>query len=154
MENQIQKGCSSVSVLKIQQCLNQLSPELNLNEDGIYGTQTEDALKIFQKRFGLVDNGILTSLTWDKIIFKIKTQKPPEIIPILTPEPLGLGSFGLDVRKAQEYLNLILPETSIETDGVFDIKTQVKVIHFQNMAGLNPDGRIDITTWNRIIDYL
>ena len=77
MENQIQKGCSSVSVLKIQQCLNQLNPELDLSEDGIYGTQTEHALKMFQKRFGLVDDGILTSLTWDKIIFKIKTQKPP-----------------------------------------------------------------------------
>lgn len=154
MENQIQKGCSSVSVLKIQQCLNQLNPEFKLKEDGIYGSSTELAIRQFQKNYGLVEDGIITSLTWDKIITKIKTLKAPQMQVLSSPDPVAYGSSGLDVRKAQEYLNRILPDQSIPANGLFDAKTQGKVIRFQNMAGLNPDGRIDIITWDKIIEYL
>ncbi len=154
MENQIQKGCSSVSVLKIQQCLNQLSPEFKLKEDGLYGSQTEQGIRHFQKQHGLPDDGIITSLTWDKIITKIKTLKSPHPIILHSPDPIAYGSSGLDVKKAQEYLNQILPDQKISANGIFDAKTQGKVIRFQNMAGLNPDGRIDIITWDKIIDYL
>ena len=49
----IQKGNDSVSVLKIQQCLNLIQPDLNLKEDGIFDEKTEQAIMKFQKSTGL-----------------------------------------------------------------------------------------------------
>ncbi len=149
-----QKGCSSISILKIQQCLNQLIPDLCIKEDGIYGTQTIEAVKTFQKNCGLDADGCLNSMTWDKIILKFKTQKPPELPATPSLKPLSYGSNGLDVFKVQYYLNLLLKDDPIEINGIFDAKTQIKVIRFQNKAGLNPDGRINLETWNKIIDSI
>ena len=151
----IQQPDSSVSILKIQRCLNLLHPdELQIKEDGIYGPETEKAVKAFQRKTGLVDDGILESMTWDKIIMKVKTLKNPEEVMIHVQRPLQYGDKGLDVVKAQEYLNMIQPEYPVEVNGIFDAKTQVKVIRFQNMTGLNPDGRIGILTWDKIIEYV
>ena len=49
----IQKGNASVSVLKIQQCLNQIQPELHLKEDGLFDENTEQAIIEFQMNTGL-----------------------------------------------------------------------------------------------------
>ena len=154
MNHQIIKGCTSVSVLKIQQCLNQLYPQLNLIEDGMFLESTEQALKYFQQQTGLPPTGCLTSQTWDKIILKTKTKRQPEPCTCFPIKPLCYGCSGMDVKKAQEYLNLILPEERFEPDGIFDARTQVKVIRFQNKAGLNPDGRINLATWDKIIEYM
>ncbi len=149
-----QKGCSSVSILKIQQCLNQLIPDLCITEDGIYGPQTFEAVKAFQKTNGLKDDGCLNSMTWDKIILKFKMKKPPELSFVPSLKPLSYGSCGMDVFKAQYYLNLLLKDEPVEINGIFDAKTQLKVIRFQNKSGLNPDGRINLETWDKIIDSI
>ena len=150
----IQKGNASVSVLKIQQCLNQIQPELHLKEDGLFDENTEQAIIEFQMNTGLTPDGCLSSLTWDKIILKVKTLKKPEELTIHTQPALSIGSQGLDVLKAQQYLNRIQPESPVLEDGIFNSATQVKVIRFQNKCGLNPDGRIGILTWSKIIDQL
>ena len=66
MDYLIQKGNDSVSVLKIQQCLNLIQPDLNLKEDGIFEEKTEQAIMKFQKSTGLKEDGCLSSITWDK----------------------------------------------------------------------------------------
>ena len=154
MNYSIQKGNCSVSVLKIQHCLNELDPELNLDEDGIFGSKTEHAVRKFQKSHGLEEDGIIHSLTWDKIILLIKTQKKPENIILHAQSALSVGSRGLDVLKAQEYLNQVDGDHPLDTSGIFDVKTQVSVIRFQNRAGLNPDGRIGLETWDKLIEAL
>lgn len=150
----IQKGNASVSVLKIQQCLNQIHPEFKLKEDGLFDEKTEQAIKTFQQQSGLTPDGLLSSLTWDKIILKVKTLKKPEEIMIHTQPALSLGAQGLDVLKAQQYLNRIQPDSPVIEDGIFNAKTQVKVIRFQNYCGLNPDGRIGLLTWGKIIEHV
>ncbi len=150
----IQKGNASVSVLKIQQCLNQIQPDLKLKEDGLFDENTEQAIRTFQKNTGLKEDGCLSSLTWDKIILKVKTLKKPEELTIHTQPALSIGDQGLDVLKAQQYLNRIQPEPLVEEDGIFNAKTQIKVIRFQNKCGLNPDGRIGILTWTKIIEHV
>ena len=150
----LQQGTSSVSVLKMQQCLNQLYPEFQLIEDGIFDEKTKQAVIDFQNRTHLEADGIISSLTWDKIIMKIKTQKHPEDMMFHALPPLFKGNQGLDVYKLQQYLNQIQPDHQIEVDGYFGTETMVKVIRFQNMSGLNPDGKVDIHTWNKIIEAM
>ena len=154
MEYLIQKGNASVSVLKIQQCLNQIHPDLHLKEDGLFDEKTEQAIMEFQKNTGLNPDGCLSSLTWDKIILRVKTLKKQEELTIHTQPALSIGFQGLDVLKAQQYLNRIQPESPIEENGLFNAATQIKVIRFQNRCGLNPDGRIGILTWTKIIEQL
>lgn len=154
MDYLIQKGNDSVSVLKIQQCLNLIQPDLNLKEDGIFEEKTEQAIMKFQKSTGLEEDGCLSSITWDKIILKVKTLKKTDELTIHTQPALSIGNQGLDVLKAQQYLNRIQPESLIEENGIFDAKTQIKVIRFQNKCGLNPDGRIGILTWTKIIEHV
>ena len=154
----IQKEDHSVSILKIQQCLNRLRsiyPQMpQTPEDGMYGDETEQTIKIFQSLTGLEVTGIINDLTWDKIICKTKTLKQPETIHNHPHPSLNYGDKGLDVYKAQEYLNQIQPEKPIEINGIFNAQTQIKVIRFQNMTGLNPDGRIDRNTWDKMIEVL
>ena len=154
----IQRGYSGLAVKKMQEYLNALRtlyPELPLlQEDGYYGNEMEEAVRIFQAQTGLNVDGIIGSMTWDKIICKYKTLDDPQPEPVECP-PLEYGDTGLDVQKMQCYLNqLTLPETPIATDGVFGAQMEAKVITFQNAHGLVPDGKIGELTWDKIIELI
>lgn len=64
-------GSSGEDVLKIQEQLNRISDNYPLipkiQEDGIYGERTQNAVKVFQSVFGLTQDGIVGSRTWYKI---------------------------------------------------------------------------------------
>ena len=59
-------GAQSDQVLEIQQQLAAMG-YLNSAADGIYGPATENAVKTFQKIFGLPQTGIVDYRTWYKI---------------------------------------------------------------------------------------
>lgn len=64
-------GASGLKVRQIQEQLNRISqsyPALpKVNADGIYGSQTAEAVRIFQNVFGLSQTGIVNYSTWYKI---------------------------------------------------------------------------------------
>lgn len=64
-------GASGLKVRQIQEQLNRISqsyPALpKVNADGIYGSQTAEAVRIFQSVFGLSQTGIVNYSTWYKI---------------------------------------------------------------------------------------
>lgn len=69
--------------------------------------------------------------------------------------PLRLGSFGEDVRTIQRQLNRIgrnYPAVSprLNTDGIFDVNTELAVRNFQEIFNLTPDGIVGKATWYRI----
>ncbi len=67
---------------------------------------------------------------------------------------LQLGSSGLDVQKAQYYINQILAQPNLPPlteDGVYGQKTEFGVAVFQYVYGLPSDGVIGNTTWNQLI---
>jgi peptidoglycan hydrolase-like protein with peptidoglycan-binding domain len=55
---------------------------------------------------------------------------------------LAQGSSGDRVRQLQEMLNfhMRLPTTPLATDGIFGPKTRARVVEFQKLYYLNPDG--------------
>lgn len=68
---------------------------------------------------------------------------------------ITFGSSGLDVKKAQYYLNQVLatPDTvPLVEDGVFGQKTQFGVVIFQYLNGLPIDGVLGSETWNVLIE--
>ena len=129
----IRRGYTGLAVKKMQHYLNVLRtsyPDLPvLKEDGSFGSATENAVMIFQKHTGLTADGIIGTLTWDKIIAKYKAAPGPGPDPDPDPgteqPPLEYGDTGLEVQKMQNYLNkLTLPSTPITADGVFGAKTE------------------------------
>lgn len=67
----LQKGSSGNKVTQLQEQLNVISnayPAIRkIKVDGIYGTETETAVKKFQNIFGLSETGIVNYSTWYKI---------------------------------------------------------------------------------------
>lgn len=64
-------GASGSKVLQMQQQLNVIAGAYPLipkiSQDGIYGERTADAVKVFQKVFGLPQTGVTDFPTWYKI---------------------------------------------------------------------------------------
>lgn len=64
-------GSSGAAVRKIQEQLNAISNNYplipKLTVDGIFGEQTQKAVKVFQRVFGLTQDGIVGSRTWYRI---------------------------------------------------------------------------------------
>lgn len=134
-------------------------PEIAL--DGIYGTETENAVKAFQRLFELPVTGSVDELTWDSLyrtyLGFIETIPFKYFEGRLYPYPgvpLRLGSESEVVRLMQEYLNYIAgfyPQIpTVTPTGYFGSRTQEAVIAFQRLQGLNPSGTVGASTWNEI----
>ena len=70
--------------------------------------------------------------------------------------PVRLGSRGEEVRRVQEYLNVIAeayPQIpALEADGIFGPATQAAVLAFQSLFDLPTDGVVALPTYNRIAE--
>ena len=69
--------------------------------------------------------------------------------------PLQIGSVGEDVRTIQKQLNRIgqnYPAITpkLDTDGLFDVNTELAVRNFQEIFNLTPDGIVGKSTWYKI----
>ena len=146
----IREGSKGLAVKKLQMYLNVISGS-SLKEDGNFGPEMKEAVMAFQKDNGLNPDGVIGSLTWDRIIFRYKNGTDPD-----QPQPpLKYGDAGLDVAKMQLYLNMIMPGSApISDDGVYGAQTEARVMLFQNTYGLPGTGMIDEKTWDKIIDLL
>ncbi len=129
--------------------------------DGIYGRETESAVKAFQSLFDLPVTGTVDLVTWDALyrtyIGFIETIPFKYFEGRIYPYPgvpLRLGSESEVVRLLQEYLNYIseyypsIP--SVTPTGYFGSRTQEAVIAFQRMFGITPSGTVAAATWNEI----
>ena len=67
---------------------------------------------------------------------------------------LKKGSKGEDVFFAQIYLNIqVKPIPKLNTDKVFDTKTEETVLFFQKIKGLTQDGIIGPRTWEALNNF-
>ena len=145
-------GSKSQEVVEIQTKLKRWG-YYNGEIDGIFGTQTKNAVISFQKKNGLVADGIVGPLTWKALYdayLGIVSTVPIEysegnIIPFQG-VVLRLGSDSDEVRVLQEYLNYVarsfpsIPTVSVT--GYFGPRTRESVIAFQEVAGLPVNGQV------------
>ena len=134
--------------------------------DGIFGTDTEAAVRRFQEIFGLTPDGIVGRATWYKIqnIYigvKRLTDLSAEAIRFdeisqQFPEVLREGDSGIGVANLQYYLDFLsayyntIPPTAI--DGSFGASTRAAVEALQRTFGLPVDGIVGEVTWKALYD--
>ena len=130
--------------------------------DGDFGPATDNAVRSFQRTYGLPVNGIVDRATWDRIenvyyefISQIDFEFGSGRILPFPGRVLREGVEGNDVRVLQEYLNLIsesYPEIPrVNVDGVFGQQTARQVKEFKEIFNIPgaPD-RVNAPTWNAI----
>ncbi len=163
----LRRGSANNDVLLLQTRLNRIStnfpgiPKI-YPVNGIFNTETENAVRAFQGIFGLTPDGIVGRSTWYEIQYIYNGVKRlselnseglrPEEIPSSYPEALSLGTVDPGVRVLQYYLNYvsqyIATVPSVAIDGVFGPATEGAVIAFQTAYGLTPDGIVGERTWD------
>lgn len=88
------------------------------------------------------------------LAFPVAARQPVSSLPRLLAQTLQrptltLGSQGTEVYELQAALKL-LGYYPGQVDGVFSEPTAQAVIQFQQIAGLEPDGIVGVSTWNRL----
>jgi peptidoglycan hydrolase-like protein with peptidoglycan-binding domain len=104
----------------------------DLAVDGIFGAETEGAVKAFQSEQGLASDGVVGDATWPAAVVKV-----------------GNGSQGEPVTAAQELL--AVQAAGLAADGNFGPETEKATREFQQEVGLAEDGIVGPHTWHGLV---
>lgn len=127
--------------------------------DGIYGTETSDAVRAFQRQYGLNDNGETNSATWLMIVdvyrrFVDTLAESLDIFPRDVGKIIETGDEGLAVLVIQSILLTLSQEfpnvPPVAITGDYDAQTAQAVRAFQEITGLPQTGTVDRVTWNML----
>ena len=144
--------------LRAQRSINENAPLIAV--DGIFDTETRNALIDFQLRNGLSPTGKADRVTWDLLYSQYldtlaSSALPDPIIPFPSyPSSyiLRRGDKSFLVATLQFILNEIgiIYNTfeAIEINGEYDVATEEIIKDFQTRNGLSPTGEVDRTTWS------
>jgi GH24 family phage-related lysozyme (muramidase) len=120
-------------VLEAQQSLSRKGFPLVV--DSIFGPATAQAVTAFQRRNGLIADGIVGPKTWDLLLDRVLFLSTPYLV-------------GDDVQAVQRALQR--NGISVAVDGIFGPATQRAVRQFQAGRGLIPDGVVGPQTRARL----
>lgn len=123
----LRRGDSGSDVKALQQLLQ--AAGYSLSADGVFGSATEQAVRQFQAREGLTQDGIAGPAT----LAALKEEGDSVFIRLLRK-----GSSGSDVRALQRLLQE--EGYSLSADGIFGADTAQTLRHFQEDNGLAADG--------------
>ena len=166
----LRKGSIGKPVFIIQELLNGIAvnyPNIRLlyPPDGIFGSNTEAAVKTFQRQFELGADGLVGKTTWNQLSrVYVAVRKLAELKSIgrlqgyftglWTGKVLRRNDKGIEVQQLQYFLSTIskvdfaIPNVTI--DGRFGPGLDRSVRAFQKEYGLMQDGLVGRTTWNTI----
>ncbi len=117
----------------------------NVDVDGVFGSETAQAVAQFQADNGLDVDGVAGPLT-----VALMKEGTPE--PTVLPDGSGLieyGSEGEEVEEIQAMLNEI-HDADLELDGKFGMLTLDAVMNFQAEFGLDVDGIVGPITFAKL----
>lgn len=162
-------GSAGQEVRTIQAQLNRISrdypqiPKIS-QIDGVFGVQTENAVKAFQEIFNLAVDGVVGKSTWYKIKYiYVAVTNLAELnsegisiadIPKQFVTEIRPGDRGSAVRVIQYYLSIIsvynnaVPQPEI--DSIYGTATENAVRSFQGAYGLDVTGIVNEATWDKM----
>ena len=165
----MRQGITNNDVRTIQIRLNRISknypaiPRI-LRTDGVFGDDTEAAVRAFQEIVGINVDGVVGKATWYAILFfynavKRLNELDSEGVSLQEvtqqyPGVLESGSSGNAVENLQFYINYVsnfypsIP--SVTRDGIYGPATEDAVRQIQLTFGLSPDGVVGPQTWNAL----
>ena len=132
--------------------------------DGLFDVSTTNAVKEFQKVFGLTEDGLVGKSTWYSIqsvynavkkLYELNSEGL-KLADLSTeyPSELSEGIEGDGVLVLQYYLdyiaNYVPTVRAVAIDGSFGPATKEAVISFQRTYGLPITGVVNRLTWNKI----
>lgn len=154
-------------IVQIQRILRNLnflnSQNGSVGVDGIYDEATKDAVREFQKKYGLNETGVVDSETWTllhtiweiradanalaRAVYVLPRFEGYEILPNTVDNVLYIIQHMLETisRDYSEIEGIVL-------NGIYDEKTQNAIKIFQRKNLLDDTGIIDATTFNRLAD--
>ena len=167
----LRRGTSGPSVVTIQTELNRISqsypaiPKIN-PVDGIFGAQTEAAVRRFQEIFDLTPDGIVGRATWYALVrYYVAVTRLAELRSQgqrfyanswATSDPIEQGDRGIKVEHLQYMLSVLsefIPEIpNVTIDGIFGSATRNAVLAAQRRFELPQTGIVNAETWDEIYD--
>ncbi len=167
----LRRGTSGPGVVTIQVELNRISqaypaiPKIH-PVDGIFGAQTEAAVRKFQQVFNLTVDGIVGQATWYALVrlytavtalSELRSQGQRFYANSwANTNPIQQGDTGVRVEHLQYMLSSLsayIPEIPpVTIDGVFGSATRAAVIAAQRRFGLPQTGIVNFATWDEIYD--
>ena len=124
-------GNRGVDVLALQYLLQ--ARGISVTADGAFGSGTQTAVRTFQSRNGLQQDGKAGPATWAKLVVTVRN-----------------GSKGPAVKALQVQLNK-KRRIALAVDGNFGGGTESAVRTFQSHAGIGSDGVAGATTWRNLL---
>lgn len=135
MPKTIRLGDTGDDVKRLQRVFARMKVLAPDDVDGVFGPQTEDAVKDFQLSNGLVVDGIVGPITWSHV--HPYREASPE---------LRAGSLGPVVAMLQGVLKAGFGYSGA-IDGIFGPVTEAVVRQYQTDSGLPVTGIMDERTW-------
>ncbi len=132
--------------------------------DGIFESDTRQALLDFQASKGLPQTGIADQAVWELLYAAYRASLAQNSLPTKldvfpsTPQNMeyGPGAQGFPVASIQFLLRELERNygflAPVEITGIYDAATTQAVMDFQKQNALQPSGLVDRVTWNALAD--
>lgn len=117
---------------------------LSIRVDGIYGRDTEFAVRSFQLAHGLPADGVVGPATYMALRRAERTPKLVRHLWLMRPPLKGrdIGDIQRALRRAGHH---------VAVDSHYGPETKIAVTRFQRAYGLDPDGMVGPQTWAAIM---
>lgn len=154
----LMRGMEGTDVELLQHLLNNLPDPMGsrIAIDGIFGPETEAAVKKFQRYFKLTVDGIVGPNTFLFLGILVRPYLPPRG-QVFGSRTLSKGSSGYDVWVLQNRLASLAKDFAEAlgkpANGYFDEKTEQAVKMFQGDVDLNDDGIVGPRTFYKLYEY-
>jgi peptidoglycan hydrolase-like protein with peptidoglycan-binding domain len=167
----LRQGSSGNNVRLLQYILDYISEFVDfvpsVTEDGRFGSGTANAVKEFQRNYGLTADGIVGAGTWQRLYevwnslnSTIDVPMPPanQVLPEYPGTVLTTGSTGVQVGYIQKSINSIHEQypkiPAVTVDNNYGPATAAAVRAFQEQFELAADGVTGRNTWEKINSVL
>lgn len=165
----LRRGAAGPDVVVVQTELNRIGqnypaiPKIQ-PVDGVFGQQTEEAVRRFQEIFGLTADGVVGKAVWYRLVsLYVGVNRLSELvsegqrifgIPFQAPQAVSEGSPRNQVLMVQYFLSILaqfdplIPFVTL--DGIYGPATRQAVRSFQTAQGIPVTGTVDTATWNAL----